>query len=242
MCIRDRKIKIPGSKDLKNIKKKVTATKVAIKSDRPVIKPAPKKAEVIAKKEKSWFKKLISWDKKTADEESEEIEEIEDKAEEKKSEIASKLVSLNHYKLDLISLSENLYEIKIETDETLGHYSDWSLTRARKIRSTNRMRRNSNIRIGQRFKLILSEETKKRFIANRAEYHLSIQEDFYQAFTVSGSQDYHVRAGDNLSQILSNSEVPLWLFRQFQDKSFNFDRALSIGQVLKIPQVEKREN
>lgn len=251
------KIKIPGTKELKNLKIKtvaqVTPPKKKSNQTQIVEKIEPKEkielaekvelTKVISSKKTPWYKKLLSWNTKDKDESNqdliEEVKEIE--VEEKKSEIANKLVNLDNYNLELKHLSGNLYEITIETDETIGHYADWSLTKTARLRQMNRMRTRSTIRIGQRFKLRLDEEKHKRFIAQRAEYHLSLQEDFFQSFEINETIKYIVKRGDSLNQILTKNEIPLWLFRKYQKPDFIANYALKVEQELVLPSIEKRE-
>lgn len=252
------KIKIPGTKELKQLKDEAqTVAEVKPKkiNEKPVIaevsvkdkiektKSAPSSTQPQPQEKTPWYKKLLSWNKPKDESPSDPIKEEQadlDK-EEKTGEIANTLVNLDNYELDLKLLSGDLYEITIETDETLGHYADWSLTRINSLRKTNRMRSRSTIRIGQKFKLRLTEEKQKRFLAERAQYHLSLQEDFFQSFEIEGTTDYVVKSGESLNQILSKNEIPLWLFRKYQDKSFNANYALKVGRKLIMPNIEKRE-
>jgi membrane-bound lytic murein transglycosylase D len=159
--------------------------------------------------------------------------------EDKKSSKAADLVSLSHYHLSLVEKSKDLYQVIIETEETLGHFADWAGIRTQSIRNSNSMRNRSTIRLGQKIKIKLTSGQKVDFLAKRLEYHISIQEDFYQAFKVIGKDEYDIRKGDNIRQIMAKNEVPLWLLRQYQDAKFNITQAIYIGQKLFIPTIEK---
>ncbi|MBD64637.1 MAG: hypothetical protein CME62_05495 [Halobacteriovoraceae bacterium] len=250
------KIKIPGSQDMKKLK----AAEPKVAKVEPQIKPAPVKKvktppasseETELRKEKepgtmakvgpkiSWFEKLFKSDEEIiAETPIEKVEAAEAEEESQSVEKASKLVSLDNYHLDIKNLSEDLYEIQIETDETLGHYADWAVIRISNIRRDNRLNTRSIIRPGQELKLRLTPEQYQAFVSKRAEYHMSIQEDFYQAYRVTGTTPYRVRRGDTLNQILQVNEVPMWLFRKYQDEKFKITNDLIVGQNLTVPTIQ----
>lgn len=159
--------------------------------------------------------------------------------EDKKSSKAADSVSLSHYQLSLKDNSNGLYQIIIETQETLGHFADWAGIQTQSIRNSNSMRNRSSIRLGQKINIKLTSTQKVEFLAKRLEYHISIQEDFYQAYKVTGKEEYDIRKGDNIRQIMAKNEVPLWLLRQYQNDKFNITQAIYVGQKLYIPSIEK---
>jgi membrane-bound lytic murein transglycosylase D len=70
----------------------------------------------------------------------------------------------------------------------------------------------------------------------RTEYHLSIQEDFFDSFKIEETIEYKVKKGDNLGEIVDRFKTPIWLLKKFHPKQNLY--SLRVGQVLKIPVVE----
>ena len=147
------------------------------------------------------------------------------------------IIHLKKYNLDLLKVSSNIYSITVETEETLGHYSDWSLNTLRQIRRLNSLRRKGSINIGRKINIKLNDNKVHDFKLKRNEYHLSIQEDFYNNFIVSGKKVYKIRRGDSISLILKKFKIPYWLLRQYQTTQ-NFTDKLFVGQKIIIPEVE----
>lgn len=143
-------------------------------------------------------------------------------------------LNLSSYNLDIKVISGDIYEISVETEETLGHLAEWAKAPTQLLRDMNGMGRSSQIQIGQKIKLRILPEHMENFRSERNEYHLSIQEDFYEKFSVDGEEIYTVKAGDNLSQILDQYNLPYWLVRRTQpDEKLN--SRLNIGDKITIP-------
>lgn len=213
------KIKIPSLKDL--TEGKAAVAKIKEVSIQPEVK---KGSDVIDKK--PVFTKITA--KKPDPVEIEDDRTIEQ---------AQAKVDLSMLKLDLTPLKNSIYQIQVEPEETLGHYADWSNQATQNIRTLNRMHFREYISLGQKLKIKLSESQKKKFITARAEHHLSIQEDFFQNFKVDGELQYSVKAGDSINRIIQDFNVPFWLFKKTQPKTFTYDRALMVGELIKIPKV-----
>jgi LysM repeat protein len=143
--------------------------------------------------------------------------------------------SQNYY-FDITKNSEKLHTIRVELEETLGHYADWLAIPTQKIRNANRFRRGRPIHLGQKIKLPMNEEQAVDFNLKRVQYHMATQEDFYSNYKIDGTEEYTVRRGDTWSGIGRKHDVPLWLLRQYQtSKNLN----LSVGDKLTIPEVEE---
>ena len=149
--------------------------------------------------------------------------------------------SLEGHDLSLKSLSRGIYLIKVETDETLGHIAEWASVRTQKIRDLNRLKYGKSIHQGQKLKIPLSKEKEIIFKQNRNEYHLSIQEDFFNSFKVTGTEEYTVKRGNTISGILKKYELPFWLLRRYQ-KDQELSPNLRVGQKITIPQLEALED
>lgn len=219
------KIKIPTSSEVK-----VTATVKKVSKVEPQLKPEIEKG-FEAKPKSTFFDNLFKGKKEEL------AESKKDQVDEQTLEEASKLVNLDGLNLELEKVSNNTYMIQVEPEETLGHYADWAGQITQSIRNLNRMKSRSDISLGQKIKMQLDDDTMKNFITKRAEYHLSIQEDFYQNFRVDGMSDYKVKSGDSINRIIQDFNVPFWLFKQTQPKTFSYNKNLLVGQIIKIPNV-----
>ena len=134
-------------------------------------------------------------------------------------------------------ISRDVYQISIETEETLGHFAEWANTRTQRIRDLNGLPIGKVISMGQKIKIPIKESLLKKFKQKRNEYHVSIQEDFYSSFKVIETKKYKVKRGDTLSEILKDQGLPYWLLRKYQSKKIaDF---LIIGQEIILPEVEE---
>lgn len=145
-------------------------------------------------------------------------------------------VNLESYHLELKKINKNTYQFRIETEETLGHFADWGGIKTQRIRNLNRLKYGRSIHMGQKLKISLNEDQHKKFLNERAEYHLSIQEDFYETFEIQGELTYTVKRGDNLTEILQELKLPYWLLRKNQPDGKLSDK-LFVGQKIKYPKI-----
>ncbi|MBL7664623.1 MAG: LysM peptidoglycan-binding domain-containing protein [Bacteriovoracaceae bacterium] len=143
------------------------------------------------------------------------------------------------YNLEVVKINDKTHQVIVEAEETLGHYSDWLVVRAQVIRSLNGIRGN-NIRVGQKIKLPMTEEEAIKFNIKRVEYHLLIEEDFYNNFKVTGTTEYKVRPGDTLSSISQKFEVPVWLLQKTWKSMDLGIKDLKVGTLISLPQVSAK--
>jgi membrane-bound lytic murein transglycosylase D len=94
--------------------------------------------------------------------------------------------------------------------------------------------------IGRQKKLDFSRVTPEVFEQRRLEYHRTLQEEFFEAYSVSGTRTHVLRRGDSLWYLANRRyEVPMWLLRQYNpDLDFG---ALHPGTRLVVPVIETRE-
>jgi membrane-bound lytic murein transglycosylase D len=130
--------------------------------------------------------------------------------------------------------------IRVEAEETLGHYADWLRIPTRSVRKLNGLRIHKPIKLGQRLKIDLKRTSKDDFEEKRYEYHKEIQEDFFAAYKIEGTRLYRIKAGDNIWRLCqAEFDLPLWLIRRFNGtRDLN---ELELGQELTIPVVRKIE-
>ena len=130
--------------------------------------------------------------------------------------------------------------IRVDVEETLGHYAEWLGITAWEIRRLNGFPFGKAIRLGQHIKIPLHRANKEEFEEKRFEYHKELSEDFFASYRVEKVKFYYIKKGDaiwNLS--LEEFEVPLWLIKKYNvDLDFN---AVVPSQKLTIPIIEKNQ-
>jgi len=106
--------------------------------------------------------------------------------------------------------------IVVQAAETLGHYADWLGVSTASLRERNRMKSSQALRVGRRLALDLSRVTAKQFEQRRVDYHRGLQQSFFSAFRITGTDRYRVRAGESAWLITQkHSNLPVWLLRQY---------------------------
>jgi membrane-bound lytic murein transglycosylase D len=130
--------------------------------------------------------------------------------------------------------------IRVEVEETLGHYAEWLGITAWEIRRLNGFPYGKAIRIAQQIKIPLHRVSKEEFEEKRFEFHKEMAEDFFASFRIEKVQTYTVRRGDNIWTLSKEKfEVPLWLIKKY-NAHLNFS-ALYPSQEILIPIIEKNQ-
>jgi membrane-bound lytic murein transglycosylase D len=145
-----------------------------------------------------------------------------------------------HFSVDSVEIrnSRPVGIIRVEVEETIGHYAEWLGVRAADIRRLNGMRYGQVIHLGQPLRIPLHRATKEAFQEKRVEYHKELMEDFFAAYRIEGVQVYAIKKGDNIWTLARDEfEVPLWLIRRYNIE-VDF-RSLAPAQALRVPVVEK---
>lgn len=128
--------------------------------------------------------------------------------------------------------------IRVEVEETLGHYAEWLEIPTREIRRLNGFRYGRPLRINEPVRIPLGRVSREQFEERRYEYHKELVEDFFASYRIESVQTYRIQKGDNIWQLSQEKfALPLWLI-----KLFNTDMdlgALKPFQQLTIPVVEK---
>ncbi|MDF1614500.1 lytic transglycosylase domain-containing protein [Desulfurivibrio dismutans] len=127
--------------------------------------------------------------------------------------------------------------IRVEVEETLGHYADWLGIPTQELRRLNGFPFGRPIRLDQRLMIPLDRGVGQAvFEEHRYEYHKSLEEDFYAAYRVEGVEPYLIQAGDNIWVLGRDEfELPLWLIRKY-NPDLVLDR-LRPGDKIRIPVV-----
>ncbi|WP_319521534.1 transglycosylase SLT domain-containing protein [uncultured Desulfosarcina sp.] len=127
--------------------------------------------------------------------------------------------------------------IRVEVEETLGHYAEWAGVRASSIRRLNGLSYGRPLQLNQQVKIPLNNVTEDDFETRRYEFHKRLQEDFFAAYRIGELQRYQVRPGDSYWTLCREKfDLPLWLLKQY-NTDINL-AALKVHQSLTIPSVE----
>jgi membrane-bound lytic murein transglycosylase D len=140
-----------------------------------------------------------------------------------------KLVKIPEEKQTISSVDIELYRIKVEPDETLGHFVDWSLIPKEKLLELNKPLK---MNVGAVIILPISGKSLDRFLSKRAKYHDSIQKSFFDKYKIDGVSQYEVKKGDTLEKLTGKLDMPLWLIKKYQKKEI-----IREGETLEIPKI-----
>ena len=125
----------------------------------------------------------------------------------------------------------------VQAAETLGHFADWSKVSSQSLLTLNKLHKNAMVTLGHKVKLDLSRVTAAQFEAARRDYHRQLQEGFFAAHRISGTEDYLIKRGDSLWIIAQqHADMPVWLVVEYNpDVDFGDMRP---GTTIALPRVE----
>ncbi len=145
-----------------------------------------------------------------------------------------------HFAVDRVSKQrgKSIGFIRVEAEETLGHYAEWLNVSASEIRRLNGFRYGRPLQLSQQLKIPLDRVTQDSFEEKRFEFHQELAEDFFATYRVEKVRIYSIKRGDNIWTLSRQEfEVPLWLITRYNaDVDFS---ALIPSQKLLIPIIEK---
>lgn len=129
--------------------------------------------------------------------------------------------------------------IRVEVEETLGHYADWLGVATQEIRKLNGFRYGRVLRMNEPVRIPLNKISKEKFEEKRFEYHKEIEEDFFASYKVENVEIYKIKNGDTIWTLCHDDfEVPLWLIIKYNPK-IDFNN-LRPTQELLVPVVEEK--
>jgi membrane-bound lytic murein transglycosylase D len=129
--------------------------------------------------------------------------------------------------------------ITVQANETLGHYADWLEVATNRLRRLNGIRYGTPVGIGRPTKLDFSVVSRETFEQRRLEYHHTLQEEFFDAYEVVGTDTHRLKKGDTLWELAEKRfRVPVWLLRQY-NPTLDFS-ALQAGARLTVPRIAPR--
>lgn len=131
--------------------------------------------------------------------------------------------------------------VKVNVEETIGHFAEWLDVPAREIRRLNGIRYGRPLRLNQSIKVPLNKTSEEEFEARRLAYHQGLAEDFFNRYRVAWTTTYTVQKGDSIWKLANkNFNVPVWLIKRFNsDTDF---ATLAPARKLIIPVVNERLN
>lgn len=149
-------------------------------------------------------------------------------------------IMVEHFAVDRVSKlrGKSIGFIRVEAEETLGHYAEWLNVSSSEIRRLNGFGHGQPLQLSQQLKIPLDRVAKEEFEEKRFEFHQEMAEDFFASYRVEKVLTYSIKKGDNIWTLSHQEfEVPLWLIKRYNgDVDFS---ALVPSQKLLIPVIEK---
>jgi membrane-bound lytic murein transglycosylase D len=126
--------------------------------------------------------------------------------------------------------------VVVQAAETLGHFADWCRVDSQVLRALNKLPKNAMVTLGRKLKIDLSRVTAEQFVAARRDYHRQLQDEFFAAHRIAGTENYDVKRGESLWTIAQQrSDMPIWLVAQYNpDVDFSDVRP---GTSITLPRV-----
>jgi membrane-bound lytic murein transglycosylase D len=126
--------------------------------------------------------------------------------------------------------------VVVQAAETLGHFADWCRVDSQVLRALNKLPKNAMVTLGRKLKIDLSRVTAEQFVAARRDYHRQLQDEFFTAHRIAGTENYDVKRGESLWTIAQQrSDMPIWLVAQYNpDVDFSDVRP---GTTITLPRV-----
>lgn len=161
-------------------------------------------------------------------------------ADEKLLEIVNPEVVSGHLRVERVETENgrSIGYIRVEVEETLGHYADWLQIPTWRIRRLNGFPYGRPIHVHQMIKVPFGAVTREMFEERRYEYHKEIEEDFFSAYNVVQVEEHVVRPGENMWELcIETFDLPVWLVRKYNPA---LDAGmLQVGRKIRVPRVEK---
>ncbi len=128
--------------------------------------------------------------------------------------------------------------IRVEVEETLGHYAEWAGVKTWQIRRLNGLTFGRTLHLHQKLKIPLGRTGIETFEQNRYEYHKRLQEDFFSVYRISALMPYKIQRGDNFWTLCQTKfDIPMWLLSNCNPQVDFAD--LRVQQQVMVPVVEK---
>ena len=127
--------------------------------------------------------------------------------------------------------------ITVQPEESLELLAGWLNVKTSLIRNLNNFSQTRRVHPDENIRIPLSRVSAKNFEGKRFDFHLEIEEDFFNAYKIVGVTSYKVRKGDTIWEICKNKfDLPHWLLKKYNAK-LDFS-SLRSSQRLTIPIVK----
>lgn len=132
---------------------------------------------------------------------------------------------------------ELVYTIRVEADETLGHFADWlEIDGPAILRDLNNLQGQRFLQVGQQLRVpVKNAEVAMRFEERRANYHEVLSESLKEYYNLIGIESYRVQNGDSLWLLARQKGFPLWLLYRLNPSLA--DKPLQTGQSMVLPKL-----
>ncbi|MCP4147961.1 MAG: transglycosylase SLT domain-containing protein [bacterium] len=127
--------------------------------------------------------------------------------------------------------------VRVAVNETLGHFADWLQVSTYRIRGLNRLGRRG-LKSSQKLVLPLTEKSLESFNAKRLEYHMALEEDFFNRYIIWDVREQKVRYGETLWSICNEDEIPLWLFKKY-NRTVHLEK-IKVNTPIRIPVIKNK--
>jgi len=133
-----------------------------------------------------------------------------------------------------------LYTIRVEAEETLGHFADWlGIGGPAKLREMNQLRYGRAISVGQVLRLPVADaRVAERFERRRTDYHQVLSESLKEHYNLTGIESYTVQPGDSAWELSIRLRFPVWLL--YRLNPILRTAQLKPGQTLILPKLSER--
>ena len=115
--------------------------------------------------------------------------------------------------------------------------ADWLDLPINNLAKLNKLKTSSDLNLGQKILIPLTKNQLDDFKKRREEFHLSVEEDFFDNYKITEVKDYTVKRGDKIAAIADSFHVPPWLIYQIQKKDL---KKIHPKQVISLPVVQAR--
>ncbi len=106
--------------------------------------------------------------------------------------------------------------VEVQATETLSHYAEWLEASPETLRKANDWKRQRQIVLGQRVRLVFDKVSRESFIERRIAHHRGLQEDFFARYRITDTTEHELRAGESVWSLAQQKyKVPVWLLRQY---------------------------
>ena len=146
-----------------------------------------------------------------------------------------------HVSIDADASDEKpIYSVRVEADETLGHFADWlGIVGTARLRAMNHLRSGRSIAIDQRLILPVTDaQMVERFEQRRTDYHQVLSESLKEHYDLVGIANHTVQRGDSAWSLSEQLGFPVWLL--YRLNPILRDAPLVPGQVVVLPKLKAK--